>query len=114
MRDSGEIRPKLMRYMRKDESLEHPCSDVHLPTDSGGEPLTPEDIAEIIVFAATRRENMVFADSLVFPSHQVCSSARDRLPGLVIQGVFDDLLLQQLVRRILGGFADFCCRLLLP
>ena len=38
---------------------------------SGQEPLTPEDIAEVIVFAAGRRENVVLADSLIFPSHQV-------------------------------------------
>ena len=38
---------------------------------SGCEPLTPEDIAEVIVFAAGRRENVVIADTLVFPSHQV-------------------------------------------
>ena len=38
----------------------------------GGEPLTPDDIAEIIVFAASRRENVVVAETLVFPSHQVC------------------------------------------
>lgn len=37
----------------------------------GCEPLTPDDIAEIIVFAAGRRENVVIADTLVFPSHQV-------------------------------------------
>jgi hypothetical protein len=42
---------------------------------SGVEPLTPEDIAEIIVFAAGRRQNVVLADSLVFPSHQVWSSS---------------------------------------
>ncbi|CAB86467.1 NADP-dependent 3-hydroxy acid dehydrogenase [Schizosaccharomyces pombe] len=34
------------------------------------EPLTPEDIAEVILFALTRRENVVIADTLVFPSHQ--------------------------------------------
>ncbi|KAL4794519.1 hypothetical protein BDV19DRAFT_364750 [Aspergillus venezuelensis] len=34
------------------------------------EPLTPEDIAEVIVFAAGRRENVVIADTLIFPSHQ--------------------------------------------
>ncbi len=39
---------------------------------SGCEPLTPDDIAEIIVFQAGRRENVVIADTLVFPSHQVC------------------------------------------
>lgn len=35
------------------------------------EPLTPEDIAEVVVFAATRRENVVIADTLIFPQHQV-------------------------------------------
>jgi hypothetical protein len=38
----------------------------------GVEPLTPEDIAEVVVFAAGRRENVVIADTLVFPNHQVC------------------------------------------
>lgn len=38
----------------------------------GVEPLTPEDIAEVVVFAAGRRENVVLADSLIFPNHQVC------------------------------------------
>jgi len=38
----------------------------------GVEPLTGEDIAEIVVFAAGRRENVVIADTLVFPNHQVC------------------------------------------
>jgi 3-hydroxy acid dehydrogenase/malonic semialdehyde reductase len=37
----------------------------------GVEPLTPEDIAEVVVFAAGRRENVVLADTLVFPNHQV-------------------------------------------
>jgi hypothetical protein len=37
----------------------------------GVEPLTPEDIAEVVVFAAGRRENVVLADSLIFPNHQV-------------------------------------------
>src|SRR5262245_27657722 len=37
----------------------------------GCEPLTPEDIAEIVVFTAGRRENVVVADTLVFPNHQV-------------------------------------------
>lgn len=36
----------------------------------GTEPLTPEDIAEIIVFGVSRRENTVIAETLVFPSHQ--------------------------------------------
>jgi len=34
------------------------------------EPLTPEDIAEVVVFAAGRRENVVIADTLIFPQHQ--------------------------------------------
>jgi 3-hydroxy acid dehydrogenase / malonic semialdehyde reductase len=38
----------------------------------GVEPLTPEDVAEVIVFAASRRENIVVADVLLYPSHQVC------------------------------------------
>ncbi|KAK0629955.1 hypothetical protein B0T17DRAFT_527099 [Bombardia bombarda] len=37
---------------------------------AGCEPLTPEDIAEVVVFCATRRENVVVADTLVYPSHQ--------------------------------------------
>ena len=39
----------------------------------GCEPLTPEDIAESIVFNAGRRENVVVADTLIFPNHQVSS-----------------------------------------
>lgn len=37
---------------------------------AGCEPLTPDDIAEVIVFAAGRRENVVIADTLIFPNHQ--------------------------------------------
>ncbi|PKS05857.1 hypothetical protein jhhlp_007686 [Lomentospora prolificans] len=37
---------------------------------AGCDPLTPDDIAEVIVFAASRRENVVVADTLVFPNHQ--------------------------------------------
>lgn len=44
----------------------------------GVEPLTPEDIAEVVVFAAGRRENVVLADSLIFPNHQVCMSRGTR------------------------------------
>jgi short-subunit dehydrogenase len=40
----------------------------------GVEPLTGDDIAEVVVFAAGRRENVVVADTLVFPNHQVCFS----------------------------------------
>jgi len=41
---------------------------------AGCEPLTPDDIAEVVVFAAGRRENVVVADTLIFPNHQVCIS----------------------------------------
>jgi len=41
---------------------------------AGCEPLTPEDIAEVIVFAAGRRENVVLADSLIFPNHQAAAT----------------------------------------
>lgn len=41
---------------------------------TGTEPLTAEDIAELIVFAATRKQNTVIAEQLVFPSHQAGSS----------------------------------------
>ncbi|KAK4651594.1 hypothetical protein QC762_602210 [Podospora pseudocomata] len=37
---------------------------------AGCEPLTPDDIAEVVVFVAGRRENVVIADTLIFPSHQ--------------------------------------------
>ncbi|PSK38091.1 NADP-dependent 3-hydroxy acid dehydrogenase [Elsinoe australis] len=36
----------------------------------GVDPLTPDDIAEVVVFAAGRKENVVLADSLIFPNHQ--------------------------------------------
>lgn len=45
---------------------------------AGCEPLTPDDIAEIIVFAAGRRENVVIADTLVFPSHQAAAGVMHR------------------------------------
>ncbi|PNY24909.1 oxidoreductase [Tolypocladium capitatum] len=37
---------------------------------AGCEPLTPDDIAEVVVFTATRRENLVIADTMVYPNHQ--------------------------------------------
>ncbi|KAG4304861.1 hypothetical protein PORY_001914 [Pneumocystis oryctolagi] len=36
----------------------------------GMEPLTPEDISEIVVFAASRPENVVLAETLVLPNSQ--------------------------------------------
>lgn len=40
----------------------------------GCEPLTADDIAEIVVFGVSRRENTVIAETLVFPSHQAGST----------------------------------------
>ena len=40
----------------------------------GTEPLTAEDIAEVIVFGVTRRQNTVIAETLVFPSNQAGSA----------------------------------------
>ncbi|KAK7905924.1 hypothetical protein LTR67_000648 [Exophiala xenobiotica] len=44
----------------------------------GCEPLTPDDIAEVVVFAAGRRENVVLADSLIFPNHQAAATVMHR------------------------------------
>lgn len=44
----------------------------------GVEPLTPDDIAEVVVFTAGRRENVVVADTLIFPNHQVCFDSAGR------------------------------------
>jgi 3-hydroxy acid dehydrogenase / malonic semialdehyde reductase len=46
----------------------------------GVTPLTGEDIAEVIVFAASRKENMVVADVLVFPNHQASATSVHRNP----------------------------------
>ncbi|KAK3503125.1 hypothetical protein B0T13DRAFT_509839 [Neurospora crassa] len=45
---------------------------------AGVDPLTPDDIAEIVVFVVTRRENVVVADTLVFPSHQAGAGVMHR------------------------------------
>ncbi|EHA55455.1 oxidoreductase [Pyricularia oryzae 70-15] len=37
---------------------------------AGCDPLTPDDIAEVVVFVAGRRDNVVVADTLIFPQHQ--------------------------------------------
>ncbi|CAI6342211.1 unnamed protein product [Periconia digitata] len=44
----------------------------------GVEPLTPEDIAEVVVFAVGRRENVVIADTLIFPNHQAAATVMHR------------------------------------
>lgn len=41
---------------------------------AGCEPLTPDDVAESIVFAVGRRENVVVADTLLFPNHQASAT----------------------------------------
>ena len=46
--------------------------------NSGCNPLTPDDIAETIVFAAGRRENVVVADTLLFPNHQASATIMHR------------------------------------
>ncbi|KAF4125356.1 3-hydroxy acid dehydrogenase / malonic semialdehyde reductase [Geosmithia morbida] len=45
---------------------------------AGCEPLTPEDIAESIIFAAGRRENVVVADTLLLPNHQAAATIMHR------------------------------------
>ncbi|KAI4228615.1 MAG: hypothetical protein L6R36_001471 [Xanthoria steineri] len=45
---------------------------------SGCEPLTPNDIAEVVVFNAGRRENVVVADTLIFPNHQAAATVMHR------------------------------------
>ncbi|CAK7211692.1 hypothetical protein SCUCBS95973_001202 [Sporothrix curviconia] len=45
---------------------------------AGCDPLTPEDVAESIVFAVGRRENVVVADTLLFPNHQASATIMHR------------------------------------
>ncbi|KAI4107688.1 MAG: hypothetical protein LQ339_002594 [Xanthoria mediterranea] len=45
---------------------------------SGCEPLTPDDIAEVVVFNAGRQENVVVADTLIFPNHQAAATVMHR------------------------------------
>lgn len=44
----------------------------------GVDPLTPDDIAEVIVFTAGRRENVVIADTLIYPNHQAAATVMHR------------------------------------
>lgn len=55
--------------------------------NSGCEPLTPDDIAEIIVFMASRRQNVVVADTLVFPNHQVRQPPSSPAPSYHADGI---------------------------
>lgn len=60
----------------------------------GVEPLTPEDVAEVVVFAAGRRENVVVADTLLFPNHQVCGPLSSVLwPPLNLPSLQGDVLI---------------------
>ncbi|KAI0863859.1 hypothetical protein F4860DRAFT_51506 [Xylaria cubensis] len=45
---------------------------------AGCDPLTPDDIAEVVVFVAGRRENVVVADTLIFPNHQAAAGVMHR------------------------------------
>ncbi|CAK7212884.1 hypothetical protein SBRCBS47491_001615 [Sporothrix bragantina] len=45
---------------------------------AGCDPLTPDDVAESIVFAVGRRENVVVADTLLFPNHQASATIMHR------------------------------------
>ncbi|KAI8631955.1 NAD(P)-binding protein [Xylariaceae sp. FL1651] len=45
---------------------------------AGCDPLTPDDIAEVVVFVAGRRENVVVADTLVYPNHQAGAGTMHR------------------------------------
>ncbi|KAI0396014.1 hypothetical protein F5Y17DRAFT_465362 [Xylariaceae sp. FL0594] len=47
---------------------------------AGCDPLTPDDIAEAIVFVASRKENVVVADTLIFPNHQAAATVMHRRP----------------------------------
>lgn len=71
----------------------------------GVEALTPDDIAEVVVFTAGRRENVVVADTLIFPNHQVCSLCC----GLrTMLGPFCSSLENPLVHMRLYTCADYC------
>ena len=67
--------------------------------------LTGEDIAETVVFAAGRPENVVIADMLVFPNHQVCAL-------LVLGGCVEaDCVVRRRPRLCIGdrkARSDFC------
>lgn len=71
--DSVVTRPRPMPSMRKFimSHLKMSISRSNANIRSGVEPLTPEDIAEVIVFTATRRQNVVIADTLIYHNHQV-------------------------------------------
>lgn len=79
-----------MQFMRKDPLYVLPADSKKAHGQilttyghySGCEPLTPDDIAEVVVFAAGRRENVVIADTLIFPSHQVSQTSHTGLNSI--------------------------------
>ncbi|CAO2658283.1 Nn.00g060060.m01.CDS01 [Neocucurbitaria sp. VM-36] len=46
---------------------------------AGCEALTPDDIADVIVFTASRRQNVVIADTLIFPNHQARAAISSKI-----------------------------------
>jgi hypothetical protein len=51
--------------------------------------LTPDDVADVIVFAVSRRENVVIADTLIYPNHQVTSLGPATASRLSVVNVSD-------------------------
>jgi 3-hydroxy acid dehydrogenase/malonic semialdehyde reductase len=87
------INRKPMQSMRK-QSFKPSFSPNLTRLHSGCEPLTPDDIAEIVVFTSGRRENVVVADTLVFPNHQV----RCAVSFCMLRTNFERLLLRLCTR----------------
>ena len=50
----------------------------------GREPLTARDVAETVVFVASRRQNSVIADMLILPKHQASSPLSLRQPYMLM------------------------------
>jgi 3-hydroxy acid dehydrogenase/malonic semialdehyde reductase len=81
----------------------------------GCEPLTPDDIAEVVVFAAGRRENVVVADTLVFPNHQVSRDTHSLLLSfipsfpLLCFSVADVYWKRPLLRSCTESLEHICC-----
>lgn len=71
----------------------------------GVTPLTGEDIAETVVFCAGRNENVVIADMLVFPNHQVSDAV---VGGFVVAGSPTDWFWSRLRRRSCTGGHRAC------
>lgn len=48
----------------------------------GTTPLTPDDVAEVVLFACSRKPNTVIADTLIFPTHQASPDHVYRKPKI--------------------------------